>query len=287
MDTVTIPTRDGLSIVGYLTKPKGAIAVVPLVLFVHGGPWGRDSWGFDPFAQLLANRGYAVLQVNFRASTGFGKAFLNAGNLQWGKKMHDDLIDAVKWAVAQGVTTDDQVGIMGASYGGYSTLAGLAFTPEVFRCGVDIAGPVNLMTLLASIPPYWTPGIAMFKKRVGDWESADGKALLAAASPLTRAALIKRPLLIGQGANDPRVKNAEPEQIVAAMKQHGLPVTYIKFPDEGHGFARPENMIAFLAATEAFLSVHLGGTYQPVTRDEIKASSMQIIDGTVPGFLAR
>jgi dipeptidyl aminopeptidase/acylaminoacyl peptidase len=277
MDTVTIPARDGLPLVGYLTKPAGATGPVPMVLLVHGGPWGRDSWGFDPFAQLLANRGYAVLQVNFRASTGFGKAFLDAGNLQWGKKMHDDLLDAVQWAIAQGVTTKDRVAIMGGSYGGYATLAGLAFTPEVFRCGVDIAGPANLLTLLASIPPYWAPGIAMFKKRIGDWDTADGKALLVAASPLTKAADIRRPLLIGQGANDPRVKNAEPEQIVAAMKQHGLPVTYIKFPDEGHGFARPENMIAFLAIAEQFLSVHLGGVYQPITPAELKASTMQVV----------
>ncbi|MEO8702454.1 MAG: S9 family peptidase [Kofleriaceae bacterium] len=291
---VIIKARDGLDLVSYLTLPASADpdgdgkanTPVPLVLNVHGGPWARDSWGFNPEHQLFANRGYAVLSVNFRGSTGFGKKFLNAGNLQWGKKMHDDLLDAVDWAVKSGISPKDKVCIYGGSYGGYSVLAGLTMTPDTFTCGVDLVGPSNLMTLMASIPPYWAPAMAMFHTRVGDPETVDGKALLAAASPLTHVAKIKRPLLIGQGANDPRVKQAESEQIVAAMQKHGLPVTYALYPDEGHGFGRPENNITFYAITEAFLSAHLGGYYMPITKDEIGASSMQIKQGKagIPGM---
>jgi dipeptidyl aminopeptidase/acylaminoacyl peptidase len=291
---VEIKARDGLTLLSYLTLPKAADAnedgkadkPVPLVLLVHGGPWGRDAWGFNPLHQLFANRGYATLSVNFRASTGFGKKFLNAGNLQWGKAMHEDLLDAVSWAVAQNVTAKDTVCITGGSYGGYATLVGLAMTPDVFRCGVDIVGPSNLMTLLATIPPYWAPLVAMFHTRMGNPETPEGKALLTEVSPLTHASKIKKPLLIAQGKNDPRVKEAESEQIVAAMKKANLPVTYVLFPDEGHGFARPENMIAFTAVTEAFLSAHLGGTYLPITPDELKATSMQIKEGRngIPGL---
>ena len=291
---VVIETRDHLAMVSYLSLPAAADAdgdgkadhPVPMVLFVHGGPWGRDSWGYRPASQLLANRGYAVLQVNYRGSVGFGKKFVNAGNLEWGKAMHTDLIDAVNWAIEQKIAPRDQIAIMGGSYGGYATLAGLTMTPDVFACGVDIVGPSNLMTLLASIPPYWAPIMTLFKKRLGDPETAEGKALLVAASPLTHAAAIKRPLLIGQGANDPRVKQAESEQIVKAMKDHNLPVTYIVFPDEGHGFARPPNNIAFFGAAEAFLSAHLGGSYAPLTQTEIKASTMQVKEGKagVPGL---
>ncbi len=294
---VEIKARDGLTLVSYLTLPKAADAnedgkadkPVPMVLLVHGGPWGRDMWGFNPLHQLFANRGYAVLSVNFRSSTGFGKKFMNAGNLQWGKAMHDDLLDAVQWAVAQNVTAKDTVCISGGSYGGYATLAGLTLTPDEFRCGVDIVGPSNLMTLLASIPPYWAPMVAMFHTRMGNPETPEGKALLTAVSPLTHASKIKKPLLIAQGKNDPRVKEAESEQIVAAMKKAGLPVTYVLFPDEGHGFARPENMIAFTAVTEAFLSAHLGGSYLPITPEEAKATSMQIKDGKngIPGASAK
>jgi dipeptidyl aminopeptidase/acylaminoacyl peptidase len=193
--------------------------------------------------------------------------------------MHEDLLDAVQWAVAQNVTAKDSVCITGGSYGGYATLVGLAMTPDVFRCGVDIVGPSNLMTLLASIPPYWAPMVSMFHTRMGNPETPEGKALLTAVSPLTHASKINKPLLIAQGKNDPRVKEAESEQIVTAMKKAGLPVTYVLFPDEGHGFARPENMIAFTAVTEAFLSAHLGGSYLPITPDESKATSMQIKEG--------
>ncbi|HVK83836.1 MAG TPA: S9 family peptidase [Kofleriaceae bacterium] len=294
MHPVVIDARDGLKLVSYLTLPAAADpdgdgkanAPVPAVLLVHGGPWGRDEWGYNPYHQLLANRGYAVLSVNFRASTGFGKKFMNAGNLQWGKAMHDDLLDAVAWLVAQGVAPKDKIAIMGGSYGGYATLAGLAMTPDVFACGVDIVGPSNLLTLLGSIPPYWAPFLAFLKSRMGDPDTAEGKALLVQASPLTHAKHIRRPLLIGQGANDPRVKQAESEQILAAMKQHGLPVTYAVFPDEGHGFARPVNNIAFTAIAEAFLSAHLGGVYLPATAAELSASTMQLQAGRegIPGI---
>jgi len=294
MYPVVIKSRDGLDLVSYLSLPSSADPdgdgkannPVPMVLLVHGGPWGRDGWGYDPYHQLLTNRGYAVLSVNFRGSTGFGKKFMNAGNLEWGKKMHLDLLDAVDWAVASKIAPKDKVAIMGGSYGGYATLVGLAMTPEVFACGVDIVGPSNILTLFASIPPYWVPFLAFLKARVGDPDTAEGKALVVAASPLTHAAKIKRPLLIAQGANDPRVKQAESEQIVAAMKKHRLPVTYALFPDEGHGFARPENDIAFISIAEAFLSAHLGGFYLPVSKEELEASSMIIKDGGegIPGL---
>ena len=296
MHPVTIRARDGLELTSYLSLPTEAdpdgdgkvAAPVPMVLLVHGGPWARSSWGYSPQVQLLANRGYAVLQVNFRSSTGFGKAFTNAGDREWGKKMHDDLLDAVTWAVQGGVTRAADVCIMGGSYGGYATLAGLTLTPTVFKCGVDIVGPSNLETLLASLPPYWQPVIATFKTRMGDPSTAAGKALLVAASPLTHVDAIARPLLIAQGANDPRVKRAESDQIVAAMAKKGLPVTYVLFPDEGHGFARPENNLAFTAVSEAFLARHLGGRYQPMTAEDFAGSTIQILAGAdgIPGLPA-
>jgi dipeptidyl aminopeptidase/acylaminoacyl peptidase len=271
MHPVEIKTRDGLTEVSYLTLPPGSDAngdgvpekPVPLVLFVHGGPWARDVYGYNGQHQWLANRGYAVLSPNYRASTGFGKTFMAAGNLQWGLKMHDDLIDAVDWAVKRGVTTPDKVAIMGGSYGGYATLAGLAFTPETFACGVDIVGPSNLNTLLDAIPAYWAAGRTQMYRRMGDPGTPEGQAVLKAASPLFRADAIKRPLLIGQGANDPRVNQRESDQIVKAMQAKNIPVTYIVFPDEGHGFARPENSIAFFAASEHFLGKCLGGRAEP------------------------
>jgi dipeptidyl aminopeptidase/acylaminoacyl peptidase len=294
MHPVELKSRDGLTLVSYLSLPAAADpdgdgkanAPVPMVLYVHGGPWARDSWGFEPIHQLLANRGYAVLSVNYRGSTGFGKKFYNAANLQWGKAMHEDLIDAVEWAIKSGIAPRERIGILGGSYGGYATLAGLTLTPDVFACGVDLVGISSLPTFIASIPPYWAPFMAYIHARVGNPETPEGKAALLAVSPLTHAAKIKRPLLIGQGANDPRVKQAESEQIVAAMKKHGLPVAYALFPDEGHGFAKPTNNIAFFAISEAFLSAHLGGSYLPITADEIKASTMQIKDGAehIPGL---
>jgi dipeptidyl aminopeptidase/acylaminoacyl peptidase len=272
MHPIEIRTRDGLNMVSYLTLPPGSDPdgdgrpekAVPMVLLVHGGPWGRDAYGYNGTHQWLANRGYAVLSTNFRASTGFGKKFISAGDLQWGTKMHDDLLDAVEWAVGRGVTSADKVAIMGGSYGGYATLAGLAFTPDKFACGVDIVGPSNLNTLLASIPPYWESLRAEFAKRMGDPSTAEGQALLKERSPLFKADQIKRPLLIGQGANDPRVNVKESEQIVEAMKAKGIPVTYVVFPDEGHGFARPVNSIAFNAVAENFLAKCLGGRAEPI-----------------------
>jgi dipeptidyl aminopeptidase/acylaminoacyl peptidase len=288
-----IRSRDGLVQPSYLTLPpqsepdaEGRPArPVPMVLLPHGGPWGRDLYGYNPFHQFLANRGYAVLSPNFRGSTGFGRAFMAAGNCEWGAKMHDDLLDAVQWAVEQGITTSDKVAIMGGSYGGYCVLAGLAFTPEVFACGVDIVGPANLNTLLTSIPDYWEAMREQLYKRVGDPRTPDGAALLKERSPLTRADDIKRPLLIGQGANDPRVKQAESDQIVQAMEAKQIPVTYVLFPDEGHGFARPENNIAFLAVAEQFLAQNLGGRAEAYG-DDLKGSSMHVPYGAgfAPGL---
>ncbi len=296
MHPLEIAARDGLTLVSYLSLPAAAdpdgdgvpAAALPMVLLVHGGPWARDSWGYHPTALLLADRGYAVLRVNFRGSTGFGKAFVNAANRQWGKTMHDDLLDAVAWAVARGVTTADQVCIMGGSYGGYAALAGLTLTPTTFRCGVDIVGPSNLITLIESVPPYWKPLLTVFKTRMGDWTTPEGRAALLEVSPVTHAAKIERPLLIGQGANDPRVKQAESDQIVKAMQTKGLPVSYVLFPDEGHGFQRPPNMQAFMAVAEAFLSTHLGGSYQPATAADFAGSTIQIKAGAdgIPGLPA-
>lgn len=286
MHPLEIPSRDGLTLPSYLTLPVGSdpdgtgvpATPAPMVLLVHGGPWARDGYGFNSLHQLLANRGYAVLSVNFRGSTGFGKNFLNAGNKQWGLAMHDDLIDAVDWAIGQGITSDDQVAIMGGSYGGYATLAGLTFTPDKFACGVDIVGPSNLETLLGTIPAYWAPLVKIFHERMGDPNTAEGLALLKAASPLYKAGQITKPLLIAQGANDPRVKQAESDQIVSAMKESGIPVTYVLYPDEGHGFARPVNNIAFYAIAENFLAECLGGRAQPVG-DVLTPSTAQIIEG--------
>ncbi len=282
-----IKARDGLTMVSYLTLPFGSdpdgdgvpIHPVPLVLFVHGGPWARDSFGTNRYHQWLADRGYAVLSVNYRGSTGFGKKFIAAGNLEWGKKMQTDLDDAVAWAIASKITTADKVAIMGGSYGGYATLAGMTFTPRQFACGVDIVGPSNLETLLKTIPPYWLPTIQQFHQRMGDPSTPEGLALLKAASPLYKAGDIARPLLIGQGANDPRVNKAESDQIVAAMKAKSISVSYILFPDEGHGFARPANNIAFNAAAEGFLATCLGGRAEPIN-NALKQSTAVVLEGS-------
>lgn len=293
MHAEKIKARDGLTLVSYLTLPVGADedgdarpdAPLPMVLNVHGGPWARDSWGFDAEHQLLANRGYAVLSVNFRGSTGLGKEFTNAGNKEWGAKMHDDLLDAVKWAVDNKIADPKRVAIMGGSYGGYATLVGLTFTPDVFACGVDIVGPSNILTLLNAIPPYWQPMVQMFKDRVGDFGVEEGREFLLTRSPLTYVERIERPLLIGQGKNDPRVKQAEADQIVYAMQEKEIPVTYVLYPDEGHGFARPENRLSFNAVMEAFLAKFLGGRYEPVG-DAFKGSTITVPAGAddVPGL---
>ncbi|MFK8056844.1 MAG: alpha/beta fold hydrolase [Saprospiraceae bacterium] len=270
MTPVRYPSSDGLEIPAYLTLPKGVDAKrLPLVMLIHGGPWARDNWGYNSFAQFLANRGYAVLQPNFRSSTGFGKAYLNAGNGEWGKLMQDDITAGVDYLVSEGIVDKRRVGIMGGSYGGYATLAGVAFTPDVYAAGVSIVGPSNLITLLESIPPYW----ASFRKqmfiRMADPETEEGRKWLAERSPLNSADKITAPLLIAQGANDPRVKQAESDQIVVAMRDLKLPVEYLVAPDEGHGFRRPENNIAMIAAIEKFFAAHLGGRYQPDMPDNI------------------
>ncbi len=290
---VEIRSRDGLTLPSYLTLPAAADAnrdgrperTAPLVLLVHGGPQARDGYGYNTTHQWLSNRGYAVLSVNYRGSTGFGKNFITAGNREWAGKMHDDLIDAVDWAVKSGVTTPDKVAIMGGSYGGYATLVGLTFTPDKFACGVDIVGPSNLFTLASTIPPYWEAGKRALFARIGDPATGEGKTLLAARSPLTHADKIKKPLLIGQGANDPRVKQAESDQIVAAMKAKGIPVTYVLFPDEGHGFAKPANNIAFGAVAENFLAKCLGGRAEPIG-EAVKMSTAQVPHGAeyAPGL---
>jgi len=228
---------------------------------VHGGPWGRDTWGYDSEAQWLANRGYAVLQINFRGSAGYGKTFLNAGNREWAAKMHDDLLDGVNWLIETGVSQPDKIAIMGGSYGGYAALVGVTFSPDVFACAVDIVGPSNLITLLQTIPPYWESGRASLYHRVGNLETEPE--FLKSRSPLFFVDRIQKPLLIAQGANDPRVKVAESEQIVNAMKQAGKPVEYVLYTDEGHGFARPENRLHFYAIAEEFLAKYLGGRFEP------------------------
>jgi dipeptidyl aminopeptidase/acylaminoacyl peptidase len=275
MHPVIIKSRDGLNLVSYYTLPvwsdKDGNGLpdkpLPMVLLVHGGPWERDTWGFDSEHQLWANRGYAVLSVNFRGSTGFGKSFVNAADRQWGAKMHDDLIDAVNWSIEKGIADPKRVAIFGGSYGGYAALVGLTFTPEVFACGVDICGVSNLVTDLKSIPPYWKPEIEKDFKRIGDYRTAEGEAFLMSRSPISYVDRIEKPLLMAHGANDPRVKQNESEQIADAMKEKNISVTYVLYPDEGHGFARPENRLSFYAIAEAFLAEHLGGRYQPVGDD--------------------
>jgi dipeptidyl aminopeptidase/acylaminoacyl peptidase len=270
MEPVEYKAKDGLIIHGYLTRPVGlAPKNLPTVLYVHGGPWGRDTWGYSPVPQFLANRGYAVLQVNYRGSTGYGKAFLNAGNREWAGKMHQDLIDGVDWLIQSGASDPKRIAIAGGSYGGYATLVGLTFTPDVFCCGVDIVGPSSIPTLIKSIPPYWKPIRGIFDKRVGNIDTEEE--FLKERSPLYKADKITKPLLIGQGANDPRVKQAESDQIVEAIRKNGKEVRYIVYTDEGHGFARPENRLHFFAVSEEFLAKHVGGRAEPM--GEIKGHS--------------
>ena len=290
---VVVKSRDGLDLVCYYMlplesdrdRPGHPAQPLPMALLVHGGPWARDEWGYNPVYQMLANRGYAVLSVNFRGSTGFGKNFINSANLEWAGKMHDDLIDAMQWAIDQEIADPRRVAILGASYGGYATLVGLTFTPDAFACGVDIVGPSNLVTLLNTIPPYWEPQVELWASRVGDHRTEEGRVLLTERSPLTHVDRISKPLLIGQGANDPRVKQAESEQIVQAMQDKNIPVTYALYPDEGHGFARPENNLSFFAVTEAFLAECLGGRHEPVGSD-FEGSSITLPAGAehVPGL---
>jgi len=235
-----------------------------MVLDVHSGPWARDSWGYDGQVQWLANRGYAVLQINYRGSTGYGKSFLNASNREWGGKMHDDLVDGVIWTIEQGVADPKRIAIFGGSYGGYATLVGLTFTPELFACGVDIVGPSNLITFQETIPPYWKPLEPILWQRVG--HPVKDAEFLKSRSPLFHVDKIVRPLLIAQGANDPRVKKSESLQMVDALKKAGKTVEYVEYADEGHGFARPENRLNFFGRAERFLADHLGGRNQDETK---------------------
>jgi dipeptidyl aminopeptidase/acylaminoacyl peptidase len=271
MHTAVIRSRDGWPLVSYLSLPAGTDrngdgrpeTPLPMVLSVHGGPWARDAWGYNPLHQLLANRGYAVLSVNYRGSTGFGKQFTNAANGEWAGKMHEDLLDAVRWATAEKIADRQRIAIMGGSFGGYATLVGMTFSPDIFACGIDISGPSNLATLLENPPPYWMPLMPVLRQRVGDHRTEQGQADLASRSPLRFADRIKRPMLIAQGAEDPRVRRAETDQIVDAMRRQQIPVTYLLYPNEGHGLQKQSNRFAFYAAAEAFLAEHLGGRYQP------------------------
>jgi dipeptidyl aminopeptidase/acylaminoacyl peptidase len=283
MHGVVIRSRDGLDLVSYLTLPATVMGArparpLPMVLQVHGGPWWRDGWHFNRDVQWLANRNYAVLQVNYRGSTGFGKALTNAGDREWAGKMHDDLIDAVNWSIAEGIADPKRIAICGASYGGYASFVGATFTPDVFCCSVPVVGITNLETMLANPPPYWATFYEQECYRVGDPRTPEGVALLKARSPLHRACDITKPMLIGHGANDVRCKVAESDQIVAAMTARRIPVIYVVYPDEGHGFARPENDIAFKAIMEAFLARHLGGRAEPIG-DDFKGSSHEIRAG--------
>jgi dipeptidyl aminopeptidase/acylaminoacyl peptidase len=287
MKAIRYKSSDGLEIPAYLTLPKGLEAKnLPLVVFPHGGPWGRDTWGFSSYAQLLANRGYAVLQPNFRASTGYGKKFLNAGNKQWGELMQDDITWGVKYLVAQGIVDAKRVGIMGGSYGGYATLAGVTFTPDTYAAAVAIVAPSNLNTLLGSIPPYWEAIRKTFYERMGDPNTPEGKAQLDRQSPLNSVDKIKTPLMIVQGANDPRVNKREADQIVVALRERGFPVEYLLAPDEGHGFQRPVNNMAMIMAAEKFLAKHLGGRFQeggtPETIQRLKEITVDVKTVTMP-----
>jgi dipeptidyl aminopeptidase/acylaminoacyl peptidase len=293
MHPVVVQSRDGLELVSYLSLPRGSDPdgnarpkqPLPLVLWIHGGPWSRDEWGLNPIHQWLANRGYAVLSVNYRGSTGFGKAFINAANRQWGRKMHEDVLDTVDWAVKEGIADPQRVAITGGSYGGYETLVGMTMSPEVFACGVDLVGISNMVTWMENVPEYWIPMMPLLKDRVGDVSTEEGKAFLMERSPISHVDKIARPLLIGQGANDPRVPQQESDQIVKAMQDHGIAVTYALYSDEGHGFARPENSLSFWAVMEAFLAQHLGGRYEPVGKD-FAGSTIQVLAGAqeVPGL---
>lgn len=284
MRHVVITSRDGLKLHSFLTLPVGAEPKkLPMVLLVHGGPWMREAWGYHPVGQWAANRGYAVLQVNYRGSSGYGKAFINASFREWGRKMQDDLLDAVGWAVQEGFADPARVAIFGASYGGYATLAGLTFSPKTFACGVDSVGPSNLRTFIETTPPYWKPMRGMMNLRIGDPDDPESARRLREVSPVFHAERIVRPLLIAHGARDPRVKQAESEQIVSAIEKRGGRVTYVLYPDEGHGFARPPNRLDFYARAEAFLASCLGGRSEPLPGPTYPGSTavVKVIGGTV------
>lgn len=287
MHVLRLKARDGLDLPAYLSLPPDVDGAdspspsqpLPMVLLVHGGPWSRDEWGYDSLHQHLASRGYAVLSVNFRASTGFGKRFVNAGDREWYGKMQDDLVDAVRWAIDTKLANPARIAIMGGSYGGYATLAGLTKTPELFACGVDLVGISNLITFIESFPPYWNREMSVVVARIGNPATEEGKKDLLARSPLTHADEIRKPLLVAQGKHDPRVNERESAQIVQKLQRHEVPVTYLLYEDEGHGFARPENMRSFIAITEKFLAQCLGGRYQEIGSDDLKGSSVHVEAG--------
>ena len=293
MNPAWVKARDGLELLAYYSLPHGSDRQkpgipdhpLPMVLIPHGGPWNRDHWSCHSWHQWLANRGYAVLSVNFRASTGFGKAFVSAGNREWGGKIIQDQQDAVQWAVNVGIADPSRLAVFGISFGGYSALAGLSFTPELFACGIDLVGPANLVTLMQTLPAYWEPLRSQFDERVGNPNSEEGRALLEKHSPINYVERICKPLLVGQGANDPRVKQAESDQIVQAVQDKGVAVIYALYPDEGHGFVRPQNNMSFYAMVEVFLAEHVGGRCEPIDSD-FKESSVEILAGVdlIPGL---
>jgi dipeptidyl aminopeptidase/acylaminoacyl peptidase len=295
MHSRILKTRDGLDMVAYLTLPVGSDAngdgvpdePMPMILMPHGGPWHRDNWGYSPWHQWAANRGYAVLMPQFRGSTGFGKAFINASNLEWGGKMHDDLLDAVDWAVSSGIAHENKIAIMGGSYGGYATLWGLTHDPNTFACGVDIFGVSSLVTMLSSFPAYWGPSMDLMYQRIGDPRTEEGRRFLLSRSPITYVEKISKPLLIVHGANDVRVTLAESEQLVAKMKDRKIPVTFVVYPDEGHlTFFHPQNNISCYAVVEQFLQENLGGRAESIG-DAFRGASIEVREGAdgVPGLV--
>lgn len=288
MRPVRIVARDGLELLSYLTLPPDIATTgstwrpatpVPLVLLIHGGPWSRDTWGFDALHQLFSDRGYAALSVNFRGSAGFGKAFLNAGDKEWGGRMQDDLVDAIKWAVAQGIADKNKIAVFGGSYGGYAALMALATAEVDFACGISIDGPSDLVSFLENSPPYWEAALPLFYKRVGDPTTDDGRRLLVRRSPTSHLDLIRSPLLIIHGKNDPRVRESDSSRFVAALRDRNVPVTYITYSQEGHGFSRPESRISLLGVVEMFLENQLGGRAEPVDKIDLEKASVSVEAG--------
>nr|HPJ54220.1 S9 family peptidase [Flavobacteriales bacterium] len=274
MRPIQYTSRDGLTIHGYLTLPQGREPkALPVVVNPHGGPWARDEWGYNPEVQMLANRGYAVLQMNFRGSTGYGRKFWEASFKQWGRAMQDDITDGVNWLIDQGIADPDRIAIYGGSYGGYATLAGITFTPELYACAVDYVGVSNLFTFMRTIPPYWKPYLDMMHEMVGD--PATDSVMMAAASPVFHVDKIQVPLFIAQGANDPRVVKAESDQVVEALKERGVDVEYMVKDDEGHGFRKEENRFDFYGAMESFLDEHIGSGYKPAQASDEKGAGTE------------